>query len=222
MTTAERNHAHIEKKQFNVVFAFEIFHSYIKGYEILVETYHKPLDEISKKHFCDAPPKLQLSQLCINKYELALDYTPGKDVVIADTLSRAFSPKEVTSTTESEVHIHMCIIRYDLLVSERKWAEIVEATSHYVEVQRVICRMTDKNVTCPKPYVSFIYELSIVEGVILKAQIPNSIKSHMLKLIHEEHMDIEKCKRRARHVICWQNKNIYIYETVSRVQVCAT
>ena len=60
-------------------------------------------------------------------------------------------------------------------------------------------------------------------GIILKGQrivIPKRMKTRKLKLIHEGHMGIEKCKRRARDVLYWPITNREIYETVSRCDVC--
>ena len=108
MTSAERNYAQIEKEQLGVVFACERFHSYIYGRTTNVETDHLPLIAISKKPLCDAPPRLQRLLLRLQKYNCTLSYTPGKHLVIAGTLSRAFSPREVPRTTEEDVQIHVC------------------------------------------------------------------------------------------------------------------
>ncbi|KAK2143360.1 hypothetical protein NP493_4554g00000 [Ridgeia piscesae] len=223
MTTAEKNYAQIEKEQLSVVFACERFHSYIYGRRVLVETDHKPLISISKKQLGDAPPRLQRLLLRIQKYDLVLEYTPGKYLVIADTLSRSYPSKRTESTTESEVHIHVCAMKSGLPVSERKWEQIAEATANDEELQRVVCCMSDGTVVCPKPYLTFIDELSIVDGVIVKGQrvvVPRSMRTQMLQLVHEGHMGIEKCKRRAREILYWPNMNQDIYETVSRCDVC--
>ena len=126
MTTAEKNYAQIEKEQLGVVFACERFHIY--GHKVIVETDHQPLIAISKKQLCHAPPRLQRLLLRIQKYDLMLEYMPGKLLVVADTLSRSFSSKEVASTTDSQVHIHVCTVKSSLPVSERKWAELAEET----------------------------------------------------------------------------------------------
>ena len=97
-----------------------------------------------------------------------LEYTPGKLLVVADTLSRSFSSKQVASTTDREVHIDVCAVKSSLPVSERKWAELAEETENDRELQHVIHSMADGSDICPKPYVTFIDELTIVDGVILK------------------------------------------------------
>ena len=223
MTKAEKNYATIEKEQLGVVFACERFHVYIYGRQTTVETDHLPLISISKKQLCDAPPRLQRLLLRIQKYDLTLQHTPGKQLVVADTLSRSFSAEEVKSTTESEVYIHVCAVKSNLPVSERKWAELAEATENDQELQRVIRGMEDGGDVCPKPYRTFIEELSIVDGVILKGQrvvVPAIMKAEMLQLIHEGHLGIEKCKRRARDILYWPNMNQDVYDTVSHCDVC--
>ena len=223
MTTAEKNYAQIEKEQLGVVFTCERFHVYIYGRKVIVETDHQPLIAITKKQLCDAPPILQRLLLRIQKYDLMLEYTPGKLLVVADTLSRSFSSKEVASTTENEVHIHVCAVKSSLPVSERKWAELAEETEKDCELQRVIRSMADGSDICPKPYVTFIDELTIVDGVILKGQrviVPENMRAEMLQLIHEGHLGIEKCKRRARDILYWPNMNKDVYDTVSRCDVC--
>ena len=206
MTTAQKNYAQIDQI----------------GRKVVVETDHQPLIAISKKQLCDAPPRLQHLLLHIQKYDLMLEYTPGKLLVVADTLSRSFSSKEVASTTDSEVHIHFCAVKSSLPVSERKWAELAEETKNDREV-RVICSMADGSDICPKPYVTFIDELTIVDGVILKGQrviVPENMRAEMLQLIHKGHLGIEKCKRQARDILYWPNTNKDVYDTVTRCDVC--
>ena len=215
--------AQIEKEQLGVMFAFDRFHVYIYGRRVIVETDHCPLIAISRKHLCDAQPRLLRLLLRIQKYDLKLEYTPGKLLVVADTLSRAFSPKQVASRTESEVHVHVRAIKSGLPVSERKWEELAAATENDSVLQRLICGITEGEARCRNPYVTFVYELSVVDGVLLKGErvvVPESLKAQMLTLIHEGHLGIEKCKRRARDVLYWPNLNKDVYETVSRCDVC--
>jgi hypothetical protein len=74
-----------------VVLGCTWFHDYIYGLkEIQVETDHKPLELIVKKlPLHEAPIRLQRMILQIQKYPLVVTYRPGKELLIADTLSRA-------------------------------------------------------------------------------------------------------------------------------------
>ena len=83
-------------------------------------------------------------------------------------------------------------------MSERKWAELAAATENDGVLQRVIRSITEGKANCPNPYVIFVDELCVVDGVILKGErvvVPDSMKAQMLTLIHEGHLGIEKCKR---------------------------
>ena len=110
MTTFGRNFAQIAKEQLGVVFACERFQVYIiYGRRVIAETDHSSLIAISRKHLCDDPPRLQRLLLCIQKYDLKLECMPRKLIVVSDTLSRAFSTKQVAGSTESEIHV--CAIK---------------------------------------------------------------------------------------------------------------
>ena len=225
MTSAERNYAQIEKEQLGVMFACERFHSYIYGRTTNVETDHLPLIAISKKPLCNAPPRLQRLLLRLQKYNCTLSYTPGKHLVIGDTLSRAFSPREVPSTTEEDVQIHVCAVKAELPVSKRKWNEIAEETEKDEVLKQVIRSINDDPNTCPKPYATFVEDLTVVDGVLLKGQrivIPMKMRPEMRSLVHEGHLGIEKCKRRAREVMYWPNMNTDVCDFVSRCDICQT
>ena len=62
--------------------------------------------------------------------------------------------------------------------------------------------------------MTFVDELCVVDGVILMGErvvVPDNLKAQMLTLIHEGHLGIEKCKRRACDVLYWPNMNKDIY-----------
>lgn len=56
---------------------------------ITVQSDHKPLEIIFKKSLLSAPKRLQRMLLRLQKYNLDVVYTRGKELYIADTLSRA-------------------------------------------------------------------------------------------------------------------------------------
>ena len=72
-----------------VVYGMEYFDRYTYGRQVLVESYHKPLQAIFKKPLMDGPRRLQRMLLRLQRYTLALTFKPGKELLIADTLSRA-------------------------------------------------------------------------------------------------------------------------------------
>ena len=95
LTCAETRYAQIEKELLAVVFALEKFHQYIYGTNVEIESDHKPLEIITRKQLCQAPPRLQRLLLRLQRYDFTLKYRPGKDMVIADTLSRALTHQRI-------------------------------------------------------------------------------------------------------------------------------
>ena len=103
LTDAETRYAQIEKELLAVVFAFERFNQYTYARPVEVETDHKPLVSIVKKALTAAPPRLQRMLLRLQRYEFNMKYKPGKEMVIADTLSQAY----LTSQMEGELACHV-------------------------------------------------------------------------------------------------------------------
>ena len=64
---------------------------------------HKPLEMIVNKPLYKAPKLLQSMLLRMQKHGVCLKYRPEKNMEIADTLSRAYLPNELTSKFESTV-----------------------------------------------------------------------------------------------------------------------
>ncbi|KAL9974508.1 hypothetical protein ACROYT_G011550 [Oculina patagonica] len=58
------------------------------------QTDHKPLENIFKKLLLQAPKSLQRMLLQLQRYHLKLLFKPGRELSIADTLSRAYLPNE--------------------------------------------------------------------------------------------------------------------------------
>ncbi len=89
LTDTEQRYAQIENELLAILFAARKFHSYIYGKAVVVQSDHKPLENIMQKQLSKAPARLQRMLLQLQKYELNIAYTPGKHMHIADMLSRA-------------------------------------------------------------------------------------------------------------------------------------
>ena len=97
LNSAERNYTQIEKELLAIVYGCTKFHQYVYGKKVKVQTDHKPLEALFKKPlFQLAPQRLQRMMLRLQHYDLQVEYEPGKNLLIADTPSRA--PEESTET----------------------------------------------------------------------------------------------------------------------------
>ena len=224
MTAAERNYAQIEKEMLGVVYGCEQFHQYVYGLKLEAETDHKPLIAISSKPLSNAPPRLQRLLIRLQKYDVTLKWCPGKYLVIADTLSRAVQPNTATSSTEEEVTCHANFITSCLPVTTEKWQIIADRTQQDTELLQVHQQVMNgwRHGQTPE-YYHYRDEITTQNGVLLKGTrviIPNSLRPDILKRIHEGHLGIEKCKRRARQSVYWPSMNRDIEITVGKCEQC--
>ena len=131
LTDAETRYAQIEKELLAVVFAFEKFNQYTYGRCIEVETDHKPLVSIVKKSLTSVPSRLQRMLVRLQQYEIRMTYKPGKEMIIADALSRAYLTDKGTNNNqmndETEGFVHAVINR--IPVSEEGVEQIRKETA---------------------------------------------------------------------------------------------
>lgn len=90
LTSSERNWAQMEKEALSVLFGVQRFHQYTYGRQVTVENDHKPLESILRKPLSNAPKRLHDIMMKLNRYGIVLKFLKGKEVVIADTLRRAY------------------------------------------------------------------------------------------------------------------------------------
>ncbi|GFU08455.1 retrovirus-related Pol polyprotein from transposon 17.6 [Nephila pilipes] len=91
LTQTQQRYDQIEKELMAVIYGLEHFNYYTYGRIVTVQTDHKPILGLSKKPYDTISPRLQRMLLRLNKYNIQLEYVPGKNLVIADALSRAQS-----------------------------------------------------------------------------------------------------------------------------------
>lgn len=227
MTPAECNYAQIEKELLGLVMATEKFHEYIYGATIEAETDHKPLISLHTKNLSELTPRLQRLMLRLRRYDLKLSYTPGKYLVLADALSRAYNKTNTESSSEREVAMHVNMIKENTPVSDPMWNKIAEHTERDPILSQVVNALEygweSDRARNLKPYYHFRGEIAEVDGVLLKGSkiiIPESLKEEMLTIIHEGHMSAGKCQERARQVVYWPNINRDIDTKISKCEVC--
>ena len=199
-----------------------------------VETDHNPLEAITKKPLSMAPPRLQRMLLRLQRYDFTAKYKPGKEMVLADTLSRAFIPeiKLDASHMENEVEYHAHSVLHRMPVSTNKMEKIRKETSKDPTMMILLNmihrgwpqsrRQTPVEI---REFWNYRDEMSEIDGVVMKGDrivISATLRSEMLALarVHDSHLGIEKCRRRARDIIFWPQMNGQIDETISKCDIC--
>ena len=147
------------------------------------------------------------------KYPIDLVYHPGKQLVIADSLSRAYMPESTNSCTSFEFEVN---ILTTVPISDDKLCQLQSETDSDSVLQHLMQLCIDgwpndrsKVPAQCLPFWTFRDQISFNDGVfndgvLFKGEkiiIPKAMQPEILKLIHSSHLGIAKCKRRARDVL---------------------
>ena len=91
------------------VFVAKRFDTYIFGRKVVIESDHKPLEMISRKNLAAAPVRLQRMLLQLQRYDYTISYRPGKEMTLADSLSRI-----PIAATHKEIYldVQVCLIQF--------------------------------------------------------------------------------------------------------------
>ena len=92
LAETQKRYFQIEKELLAIQFGLLRFKQYVYGQTVVVETDHKPLVGLLEKPIASCSPRIQRMRLQLQQFDFKLVYKPGKDLFIADTLSRAPSP----------------------------------------------------------------------------------------------------------------------------------
>ena len=163
------------------------------------------------------------------RFNVAARYISGKDLVLADALSR-MPIKDTTSSTEADVAAYVSSVRYAQPASDQKLEEIHRATRDDAELQAAV-RYTlegcptrgDDVIAEAQPHHHVRDELSVADGLLLRGVriiIPKVLRPEMLSRIHDGHQRTSKCRERAKQGIWWPGLSSQISEIVKNWEHC--
>lgn len=231
LTDAQRRYAQVEKEMLAIVFACERFHQYVYGQKgVVVESDHKPLESIFKKPLMSVPARLQRMLMRVQGYDLIVTYVPGKFMYIADMLSRAALPELYSDEVHNNVVYQVKMVVENIPISNDKLTLIKKETKRDPELHIILSYINSGwpdhkyNVSNEaKFYWSIKDQLFVVDEVIFKENlvlVPINLRQDMLRIIHEGHLGIDRCKRRARQVMFWPSMSRDIELYVKRCHTC--
>ena len=122
LTPAQQSYAQIEKEMLAILFGCHKFHDY-RYMDYLTD--HKPLQYIQCKPIHAAPTRLQRMIMSVQRYTIQVSYKPGKELLVADTLSRSPLPDLVDDLEYQEYDINML---HTLPITEAKLEEFKQST----------------------------------------------------------------------------------------------
>jgi hypothetical protein len=223
LSAAQANYSNLERECLAIVHGIQHFHHYLFGRHFQILTDHKPLEMILRKPVHAAPPRLQRMLVKIQGYNFDINYTPGKQVILADTLSRL--PNQ-SKNEDIELDCSVDLVNF----SPNKQNQLRTGTaldSQLSCLSQVIMEGWPedfKSVPMPaRDFWSYRDELTVQNGIILKGQqvlIPETVRADILQQLHASHLGIDKTRRLARQSVFWPGINKDIERMCQSCTLC--
>jgi hypothetical protein len=232
MTPTEMRYAQIEKEALAFTWACERLSDYLIGLQFHIQTDHKPLVPLfSSKHLEELPLRVQRFRMRMMRFQFTISHVPGKDLTIADALSRApvSAPSVDDKFLQQETTAYVDLVIRHLPASEQRLAEIRECQKYDHACQHMVefCQSgwPEKNALPAevKPYYTVAAELSVQEGLLLRGSrivIPPQLRKTLLNKIHCGHQGIAKCRELARQSIWWPGLSKQLEELIQNCREC--
>ena len=167
LTDAETQYANIERELLAIVFACQRFSTYLLRRSFVAESDHKPLEMIAMKNLTNAPPCLQRMLLELQRYDVTIKYQPGKEMQLADALSRC------PVRASQEIKLDM---RLDYIAFMKPWIEKLKDSTQRDPILATVYQLTQQGwphqrrhvPRLARRYWDFRDELSTDDGILLK------------------------------------------------------
>ena len=233
LSETEQRYAVIEKEALASTWACEKFSDYVMGLEFILETDHKPLVPLlNSKELAKMPLRIQRFKLRMMRFNPKVEYVPGKQQVIADSLSRAPTGKPTASDNNliAEVETYAENTIKALPATDQRLQEIIKAQKADAECSAVrsYCSNGWPTYMPHAPLLRQWWEnrahLAVVNDILLyddRIVIPSSMRLDILGCIHQGHLGVSKCRVRARTSVWWPGMSKAIEELVSKCVTCS-
>ena len=185
----------IEWEALALKWACELLKSYVTGAKFKIATDHEPLAAIFNKPSSKPLPRIEKWVLFLQSYDFTVEYCPGKDNPSNYPFLHPLehNDEEMTSsqTTEAEVRFVMNSSIPDAvslkdIKRETELDPVLQKTILVIQSGKLREFQKDPDL---KPYKLIATEMSIIDDV------PESAQQQIIKLSHEGHQGIVRCKQ---------------------------
>ena len=232
LTETQKKYAQIEKEFLAVQFGLQRFHQYIYGQHVVVETDHLPLIGIMDKGLNDISARLLRMRLRNQVYDYTLVHKPGKTLILADTLSRAFLPDTCNNADSldrldyDQIHAVTTGILTNRSFKDRLISAVQADDAMQILISYIQHGWPDRRNMCIeplKPFWAVRHDLTTHDGLILRNNqivIPVTMRKQVLNVIHTGHLGVSKCIERAKSSVYWPGYQGQVNDTVVGCAAC--
>ena len=213
LTELWKGYVAIEIESLAVVWAMEKFHYFLYASHFILETDHKPLEAILSKSQNQATSRLQRILIRTFPYHFTICYIPGVTNHLADCLSRLGGQKDTSKLPK----LHLYQITNQLCTRSDSLNQLrvsMDADDELALQKQTITQGWPSSIKqvpqILQPYWTFREELTVEDDLFLKGTrigIPAKRHEAELKLIHEGHLGLNKCKLHAKDTVYWPGLN---------------
>ncbi|UYV66907.1 hypothetical protein LAZ67_4003288, partial [Cordylochernes scorpioides] len=224
LNDTEKKYSQIEKEGLSIFFTLNRLKQFLYGRKFIINTDHKPLLAIfGDKNNLPAlvANRLHRWSLSISNFNFEIEYTKGTEIPLADFLSRFPNPEKGEKEEEMGeiLLIENSILDYVLVSYKtqedptlRKLYKLVKYDKYDIESEVDI-----------KPYNRIKNEITIVRNCLFfgnRMIIPDSLREYVLKIIHENHIGVNKMKTLARSSVYWPGMDEQIEKLSKSCSTC--
>ena len=174
------------------------------------------------KNLANVPPRLQRMLLELQRYNVTIKYRPGKEMQLADTLSRC------PARASQEIKLDM---RVDYIAFTKPWIEKLKDSTQRDPILATVYQLTQQGWPHQRRHVphlarrywDFRDELSTDDGMLLKGPrliIPGELQEEYLSCLHEGHLSASKVQENAKQHMYWTGIDADIEDYTKRCQEC--
>ena len=99
------------------------------GQRFVVYNDHLPLRSIFNKPLAKSPARIQRFLLRLQRYDFTVEYIPGRQMLVADALSRAPLPENTPEIPDAEVNTYIHSVILNLPISDNRLQQFQSETA---------------------------------------------------------------------------------------------
>ena len=193
----QKHYLQTETEILSIVFGVKHFHEYLYGHRFIVINDNKPFKSILNRSIIPCPPSIQKFFLRLQKYDIELQYSLGKDMLVSANLSRSHLSCSEPEFNENSLSHYVRFALSNLPISETCLKQFQLETRNEPILQTLITHTAHE---CPEKlliptdlllYYTHRSDATVCERILLKNEriiVPTALGAEMKSLIHQGHL----------------------------------